>query len=302
MKSIKILSLALVSCIVAVSCLKDKAYDDGEIQSVRAGDNVIKPIEIKLTATDVTNFKVIAVDNSLGDTTINLVPINLATNAPAATDIHVTITVDEGVLQHNNDTTGREDSLLPTTIYSLINPVVTIPKGSNTGYLQIKFTPSALLEKSYALGLRITKVEEAGYTISGNAGTAVAALFIKNKYDGIYTVTGYHIRGGDPSLTGPIGTIERALVTQSLNSVAWEGAVPWGGPSQLPGGYEPIITVDDETNKVTNITSANGASTMDETYDNHYDPATRTFYIKWKYPSGAVRSFTDTLVFKEKRP
>jgi hypothetical protein len=79
--------------------------------------------------------------------------------------------------------------------------------------------------------------------------------------------------------------------------------VPWanGGGSNLPGGYEPIITVDPTTNKIS-LKSSGGTISANPSYDNRYDPATKTFYISFTWGAGVTaRLHTDTLVYKKAR-
>ena len=66
-----------------------------------------------------------------------------------------------------------------------------IPKGSRTGYLQVKFKISDLLTADFAFGFKITSIAESGYTISGNLSQAVVGIGPANPYYGDYTVTGW---------------------------------------------------------------------------------------------------------------
>ena len=84
--------------IITTGCLKDDDFDNGSIQSTHNTGADIKPIEIKLTANDASNFFVLAVDNSNTDTTVDLVPINLATANAASEDIHVTVELDAALV------------------------------------------------------------------------------------------------------------------------------------------------------------------------------------------------------------
>lgn len=153
------------------------------------------------------------------------------------------------------------------------------------------------LSKRYALGFTVT--DGGTYTLTTGKLDILALLSIKNKYEGIYEVRGAALRAGDPVLSGPVGPMERAFGTAGPTSIQWEGQVPWanGGGSALPGGYEPKITLDEATNKLT-ISSPAGII-ADPAYDQHYDPATKTFYIQFTWGAGpASRLHTDTLIYK----
>jgi hypothetical protein len=51
-----------------------------------------------------------------------------------------------------------------------------------------------MLRGSWALGFKITAIQEAVYVISGNLNTSITTIIIKKQYDGIYHSTGnvYH--------------------------------------------------------------------------------------------------------------
>jgi hypothetical protein len=173
------LSLALVS-LGMTSCLKDKPYDDQQIQSTRPAQT-FRIIEMKISATDASNFVSLSYDNSNNDTTVNLVPINLATPNAASEDINVTVSLNPQLVDDYNTASGDSYNVPSGTLVSIVNQnnIVTIPKGSNTGYLKVKFKPSALAGNDWALGLAITSVDKTGYNISGNLGSGVVAIDIQ---------------------------------------------------------------------------------------------------------------------------
>ena len=261
----KITLIISILSVTTIGCLKDKGFNDGSIQSVHNLGSDIKPIEIKLTASDNSNFLLAAIDNSPNDTTIDLVPINLATAGVADQDIHVSVELDSSLVFDYNDAQGREDSIPPASIYTIINPVVTIPKGSNTGYLQIKFKPSDLIGKSYTLGFKIAGIQEAGYVISGNLSTGIVALLIKNKYDGSYTVTGDAVDHISPAFNSSVGGVypfDIELQTVSATSVVM--FIPGTGYYHLiPGNsvygeFAPIFNFDPTTDAIIAVSNYYG--------------------------------------------
>ncbi len=279
-------------CTITTGCLKDGNFDNGSIQSTHNTGADIKPIEIKLTANDASNFFVLAVDNSNTDTTVDLVPINLATANAAPEDIHVAIEIDT-TLVNDYDTINAADYAIPSSnMFTVVNPEVIIPKGSHTGYLQVKIKPSDFLGADWALGFKIASVKETGYTISGNLSTGIVAVAIKNQYDGSYHSTGYVYH---PSAPRSIDLI-KDLTTVSANSVSC-GFGDLGG-----AGYVALLTVDPATNKVaisdysTGIPIVGFATVLPSTNpgytaqwsgsskcNNTYDPATKTFYLRMGY-------------------
>ena len=290
-------SIALISsllCILVTGCLKDDDFDKGIIQSVNQTGDLVKPVEIKLTATDASNFLVLAVDNSDNDTTVDLVPINLATNDAAPEDIHVTVTLDSNLVIVY-DTTGTAagtpggDYAIPlSSMYTLVNPEVIIPKGSHTGYLQIKFKPSDFIGADWALGFKITAVKESGYTISGNFSTGITAIAVKNKYDGVYNATGYFTH---PTYFGNYNS-EWTCVTSGPSSITFQLNV-----TVLFGVYVTLTVNAD------NSVDVSSAQVVLDPYDaakNYYTPADKTFHLDFGY-SGGTRHLTGTATYAHPR-
>ncbi len=314
------LSLALIMLlsVAALSCLKDKAFENGEIQSVHTNGATPKIIEIKLTAGSIRNVLGLSFNESLIDTVINLIPVNLATSEPASQDIHVTLTQNDQIVTDynaaNTDTTVTPDNPNPTgkvthylipTLYTIVNPggVVIVPKGEHTGYLQMKFKPSDFLGATYALGFTISKVDESGYTISGNNQKGMVIINIKNQFDGDYTVTGWFFH---PSAGRAIGEVKHL---STVNSTRVEGAFAdfgsgttmqfsvinnvatnWSSDAFLSNGF----MVNDNPGGVNYSDASNeghlpGDANFNKTiYNNTYDPATKTFYLHYGYNAGVV--------------
>ena len=286
--------MALVSLGMA-GCLKDKDYDDGKIQSTTPGGNQ-NIVEMRISANNTKNFVSLAYSNSNNDTTVNLVPITLVTgNAPE--DIHVTLDLKPDLVKVYNDSNGTQFDVPTTSLVTIVSNVVTIPKGSNTGYLQVKFKPSNLIGLELAYGFAISSVDKPNYVISGNLGSGVVAILIKNKYDGIYHATGHFAH---PSSPRDIDEEKEEVITASGNSVTKE-------LGDLGSGTKIVITINPD-NSVT-ITPGEGTSGttaavgnfIDVTrpeYNNTYDPATKTFMLSYGYPLPApTRTITEKLVY-----
>ena len=264
-------------------CLKDKAYDNGEIQSLRNNGSSPNVVEIKLTATSTSNFKSVAYDNSLNDTTVDLVPINLATPEVASQDIHVTVSLNDALVTAYNDNNGTVYEIPASSIFTVVNPIVTIPKGSRTGFLQIKINPANYLGKAYALGFSITKIDEGGFNISGNNKDGIVAINIKNQYDGSYHVSGVRVH---PTL-GPF-SFDYDEDLSTTGEFSNEGNVL----ADLGEGL--IITVNPD-----NTVSLQGVVRdvfLSAGKENKYDPATKTFTLNYYYNTAAPRVITETLV------
>ena len=281
---IKPLSI-LVVCIAFASCLKDKAFENGSIQSGSAGSGQdVKVITLGITVSDTTNFLQAAYPLAPNDdTTVNLVPVELGGLSDATQDIHVTL-VESDSLVNAYDTLNGTDYVNPGSNITIVNQVVTIPKGSRVGYLQVKFTPTNLLNGDYAYGFIITSVAEAGYVI-GNLNHGIVAIGPKNQYDGVYKSAGefIHPAYGDLVWDNSKG-LTQSLVTSGVNSVY---TTPIN--TTIGGfGVELDITVNPDN---TLIEVFNGVTTPTPNND-HYDPATRSFYVSGSYMGGSgLRSY-----------
>jgi hypothetical protein len=282
-----ILLLCIIISICTTSCLKDEDFDNGSIQSVHSNGGVPNVVEIGLTATNTSNFLVLAVDNSASDTTINLVPINVLPYG-AAQDIHVTVDLDSTLVNEYNAANGTAYSVPTSDMFTIVNPVVTIPKDSTTGYVQIKFNPSAFLGGSWALGFRISSVQEPGYNISANLKTGIANIAVKNQYDGIYNAVGHF---DHPVYAGDYNT-EWTLATSGPTSVDFQLDVT------VLFGVIITLTVNNDNS----VTISSDYVVLDP-YDaakNYYDPATKTFHLDFSY-SGGTRRLVGTATFEHSR-
>jgi len=307
---IKPVILVIALAVSFTGCLKDDDYDNGAIQAVHTNGTPAAAVEIKLTAGDTSNFLFESYDNSNNDTVVELIPVNLATKDPAAHDLHITLAADQSLVNTYNAENGTFYGD-PSAFYTVEDGgVVTIPQGQHTGYLRIKFKPSSFLGGDWAVGFKITTIQEPGYVVSGNLNTGIVVILIKNAYEGSYASTGYLYHPSSPrgiSETKYLQTINLNTVSVSLGDL--------GG-----SGYIARLTVDPTTNKVT-ITAAPGAEgapytqfdsglpTTNPGYTsewsgssqihNTYDPATHTFYLRYGYLGSTGWRVTEEILVRQ---
>ncbi len=295
-----LLMLAAFS-LTMVGCLKDKAFDNGEIQSGAGSNSTIEVVGIGLTVSSTSNFLVASFNNSNSDTTIQLIPVTLGGTSAATQDIHVTLTANDSLISNYDTANGTDYVVPPSSLFTIVNSgVVIIPKGQRTGYLQITFKPSDFLGVNYAVGFTITKIQEAGYTISGNLNNGIVAIGIKNAYDADYQVTGWFFH---PSSGRAINTVKHL---STVSATGLQGGVgDLGTPFQFDvinnalknwasSGFTSsgFMTADNPGNtdysSSTNQGHVPGDATFNSTiYNNTYDPATKTFYMHYGYKNGA---------------
>jgi len=281
-------SLAIIISLLAAGCLKDDAFDNGSIQSTHTNGATPQVIEIKLTAVDASNFLAYSIDNSDNDTILDLVPINLATADPAPQDLHVTVSLDSTLLDAYNTANGTDYTAPPSTLYTIVDPEVTIPKGSHTGYVQLKIKPSDFIGVDWALGFKITGVTEQGYTISQNLSTGIVAIVIKNEYDGVYNAVGHF---DHPVYAGDYNT-EWTCLTSGATSITFQLNV-----TVLFGVY--ITLTVNEDNSVA-VASDNVVLDPYDQAKNYYTPDDRTFHLDFSY-SGGTRHLVGTATYEHPR-
>ena len=140
--------------------------------------------------------------------------------------------------------------------------------------MQIKFKPSIFLGGSWALGFKITAIQEPGYVVSGNLNTGITALIVKNQYDGIYNAVGHF---DHPVYAGDYNTLW-SCETSGVSSVTFQLDVT------VLFGVNVTLTVNAD-NSVT-VT----ADTPLDPYDpskNYYTPADKTFHLDFGYSGGS---------------
>jgi len=299
------------------SCLKDKKYNDGLIGNDIDGAGVPKVIELGIINNAAHNRSV-AVDFKDAIVEVPFLTVRLAAREVASEDITVTIdTSFTAALLLGYDTTNKKTTArLPTSLFSYVGSLkVVILKGTRETVLKIKtnafnYDPST----TYGLGFKIGSVDKPGYIISENFGTYVTTIGAKNKYDGEYSLDGYHNR---PTFTFPYADVPMNMVTTGASSVAffWIDADDFGhpigvGPGQISwygNTIAPEITFDPVSNNVASVKNNGGATvitlfTGPGSFPSRFDPATKTIYVCWNYNNNPLRAFFDTLTYVKPRP
>ena len=265
-------------------CLKDKPYDDHEVQSNRPIDGQPKVIELKVAATNLTHFATLAYPNGSKDTVVNLVPVTLATSDAAGEDINVTVGLQPSLVDDYNTTNGTAYDVPTASMFTLVNNgVVTIPKGSNVGFLQIKMVPANFIGHDWALGFIINSIDKSSYVISGNMNIAVIAIATKNQWDGSYDVTGYFQH---PSSPRAINITGEKVKTYNANTIQ-KALGDLGDATPINITINPDNTVTIMAPPGASGSTASVANYLDPSkpqYNNTYDPATKTFWLSYGYP------------------
>lgn len=282
-----------VICVIGLSsCLKNK-NEQPDFTSVTPV--VELPVNSPVGDGSVNGLSVAFLVDTLAATDY-FIYVNYAAPEANATDLKITLAVDPAALARYNAVESNDSlTVLPAGAFTM--PLtVTIPAGQRKVQIPMKIT-TKVLDATTAYGLPITVTDASGVVISKNFASLVVKIALKNKYDGVYDFKGFVLREGDPVLSGNFTGKTTELVTDGVNSNTFAQVWSTGGGV---GGIDGLtLTVDEATNKVTMRSKANGALKNAAGYDNHYDPATRTFYLSFYWGTGPTnRAATDTLTYK----
>ena len=258
-----------------------------------------------------TTVKFITAANANG-TNYNLETINLAStpqtlgvidlrrDVPNEAELNKTMTVkikdDPAAISRFNVINQSNLVPLPAGSYTIdaANPLsggeytVTFAPGEFSKRLKIVIPNASTLDlsKRYALGFTIVNaVTGADGKVSMENRTTIVEIGLKNKWDGVYKLSGYTLRDGDPAKTGTFAPIEMPLVTTSPNSVIYNDLQIWADGTGVGIG-EPVLTITETGTKHPVVVSSSGGATNVTAAANYYDPATKTFHLDFTWGAG----------------
>lgn len=284
-------ALVAFAMLSLTSCLKDKGFEAGTygMSGFEGGAFVSAPASAK-------NPIGLALESKSGNQTIDLFQVNYENVDKAPEDITVTFAKDDAAVSAVAGLT-----LLPSSVltFSSGEPTVKILKGSRTSpAFQCQINTGTLdPTKSYGLAFTIKSVSKSGVGIPSNLKTVIYKISLKNKYHGTYKATGYLYHPSAPRAV----SATKSIVTYGPNSVIADLGDLGGS------GYQALIEIDPVTNKLT-ISVAPGAAggpytqmnsglpatnpgytaawTGSSKCVNTYDPATKTFFVRYGYMGG----------------
>ena len=309
--TIKTLLLMCSMSLLFASCKKDDIEELGD-----AGQTIVK-----IPSDDGVNL--IAMDLVSTAQNINLLEIRRDVHSEASLNSTLTVKVVEdpqGVADYNA-AHNTNYTVLPTTAYTIdpSNPkvgneyTVTFAPGEFVKYIKVQVPDATVLNPNskYATFFTISSVEGNGKA-SADLDASLVEVGVKNRWDGVYKVTGTMVDLTNATLTGyyPL-TFE--LRTTGANTVAVfdksQGTqthlILSGTSLSQYGSYGLNLTFDPATNKITSITNSYGqlsggfqrSAALDPTGVNAYDPVTKTIKIKYLLQQGA--GFTTRTIFDE---
>ncbi len=287
------------------SCLKDKGFENQDYGLNDLGTdkhvNFLKSYE-----KDGNNVVGILATPVIED--FDFFVLNI-TGPATKSDVTVNIAIDNTIITEANIANGTAFLPLPAAAYDL--PLsYTYPAGADFLRVKLKLKKGAIdVTKTYALGVKIVSTSDGSIKLTTNENKRLISFLIKNKYDGVYRLRGFHNR---PGLDAPYDE-EVHMVTTGASSVNMFWPALGGFAHPLNGGvtYYGSFTTNFSFNATDQLISwdivpfAPGTLTfhVGPALDSRYDPATKTIYAQFFYNNRpADRRFTDTLFYIGPRP
>jgi len=286
--------LALSAAVLLLSCEKTEVKDGGGKTLFKLTEGGADPVVIALnTDPEVEEIRIAGV---LRDAVTNA-----DYNAPAT----ITLVNSQAVLDAYNDEEGTAYELLPANAYTILSQSGVNVNGNNWTLnfgakeldrdIFISLDKTKLdLSKQYAFGLQITNTTVGEPSLS--TGTGIVNVLIKNKYDGVYEVTGDMADAAPAPLTG-LFPMNIHLETTGANTVIVFDPDVFGdyitpalnaGALSGYGSFAPIFTFNDD-DEITSVVNAYGQpapangryAEIDNTGVNAWDPATGDIKVKF---------------------
>lgn len=267
----------------------------GTLSFLGCEDEVVNPIEgkgdnfvrISEAANDLT---LVGFDVVPGVKSVRLLDLLRDANSESslASSVGIKMKIDKAALDAFN-AAHPDDAMeeLPASLYTTDPLEFSLGSGEFAKPINIKLDPTKLdLTKRY--GIAVSLVDASGHKVRDGLGTAVFNIVAKNEWDGRYQATGEFVH----PTAGP-RAIDRVkdFVTVGPRSVLGELGDLGGA------GYFMVLTVNAD-NTVT-ITPSGATPNVDESYQtNTYDPATKTFNLKYSYNPAAPRIVTEQIKLK----
>ena len=296
--------LILISCVIYMhGC--SKITEEQNIYNPVANATAALPEAAFLNGTPDTIAFATTAPPSITPVVVNVVKLALETTTALPYNVTLTVAANPGLLPAGF-------TPLPPGAMTFSNTIV-IPAGITNATLLVTLTNTSLLTlgTTYGYGLTITGASN-GVGINPDKKNLLVKLRIQNECEGVYTVMSGNVTRytapGVPSgdvLSGPLaGNPTVILNTVDANTViipraGFPGTLYWsGGLGGVAGIDQVYITRNPVTQFTTAISSSNTTFANWAGQPNYYDPATKTFYLAWRWnPASTVREYTIVLKY-----
>jgi len=206
---------------------------------------------------------------------------------------------------------------LPSNSYALLDDIsnITFPAGEAVKTIQVSVDQSKLdLAQAYALGISLT--DAGGAAVNTSLHNAVYGIGFKNPYEAYYKTTGFVFHPSSPRPLDDTKYLTTVTATRSLAGLGdlypdyyfefdvdpSNALTNWDSGPRVPP--ESGFMTADNPGAVDYSAAAPDAPGTDpwvqSTYNNTYDPATKTFWMHYGYGAGATSQNGFTRQFYEK--
>lgn len=215
----------------------------------------------------------------------------------------VKLQADPAAIDTYNDDNGTDYEWLPDSLYTLGDGInasgdtytVDLGAGDFAKDFSINLDGSKWdLSMKYAVAFNLT--DAGGQKISSGMDKILVLISVKNKYDGVYAITGSYTDVTNPAFTG-IYPLEWELQTSGPNQCIVVDNVYLGIPGYVfdtggglsyYGSFGLVVNFDPETDAITSIENYYGqpaantrSAVLDPSGVNAYDPDSKTIKIKY---------------------
>ncbi len=253
MKKILVSALSVIAlAVLGTGCLKDKDFEDQRYGTV-VGDARAVSFPQSRSANSITY----GVVSSITSQDIQG-PIIAIEGPTQSSDVNVTLQVNDALV-----TADPTLTVLPASEYTL-DLTRTIPAGAvYDSAFMITLPNSSNLDPNliYAIGLTIASADN-GFSVASNMRNLVLKFTVKNKYDGVYTITGTYVDNSNANFSGRY-PLEYRLVTTGPASVdvqllvngSWDPAYLFSnnGAGSFYGSYGLTMTFDPTTDDIIDL-------------------------------------------------
>ena len=305
------LALALLS-FTLTGCLKDKGFENYQY-GINDPDTQPPGVGFPFAAKAMNGY---GLDVSGSPQTVaELTFLNLNAGNPAPADITINLAIKSTeLISAYNTANGTNIQVLTPTLYTMPT-TVTIPAGARNVTVPLVITSTLSLNPNIAYGIAIQITSASGnYIVAENLKNLLIQFSIKNKYDGVYNLTGYHNR---VPYTFPYQTTMH-MVTSGPNAAYFFWPLVGGvghpigiGPNNALSWYgpvvAPVVVFNTSTNLVTNVFGSDPAGPPITMFTgagsrlSKWDPATRNMTVDWNYNNNPLRAFFDDLQYLRAR-
>lgn len=168
----------LILALVLIGCKKNNVFGDLTPNT----DRVIAEFS------DPSPERTLAMDFSTTEKEVTVADLRLFIRSKPSGNISVKFAASPTIVADYNTANGTSYVAIPQSLFQFINTELVLNETEREKPIRIKLKPSDLVNDSYALGLTITEVMDG--EISERSYQQFIILSVKNKYDGLYEVTG----------------------------------------------------------------------------------------------------------------